>query len=46
MTLAERMGIRGNNFDFLRFLAAGMVILSHSFSFVTSPAEYFLTFTQ
>jgi peptidoglycan/LPS O-acetylase OafA/YrhL len=32
LTIAERLQNRANNFDLLRFLAAGLVIFSHSFA--------------
>lgn len=32
MVIAEKLQVHGNNFDFLRFLAASLVILGHSFA--------------
>lgn len=39
MLIADKMKLRDNNFDFLRFLAAALVIFSHSFALTAMPYE-------
>jgi peptidoglycan/LPS O-acetylase OafA/YrhL len=45
MNIADKLKSRDNNFDFLRFFAASLVILSHSFALTTQPYEPYLWLT-